>query len=92
MRREVAIVSILPVVSPFAIVLLVAALALLAAAEWGRVVKLREARSRRERAQRKSRLRVIASPAETDDDDFARSVERDLASLPTIDEHDLKKR
>jgi len=36
---------------------------------------------------------VIAPPGEADDDDdFARSVERDLAALPTIDEHDLKKR
>jgi hypothetical protein len=80
-------------VSPFAIVLLVAALALLAAAEWGRVAKLRAARDQRERAVRKARLRVIAPPGEADDDDdFARSVERDLAALPTIDEHDLKKR
>jgi hypothetical protein len=79
-------------VSPFAIVLLVAALALLAAAEWGRVTRVREARERRSRAQRKSRLRVVENAVHDDDDDFARSVERDLAALPTIDEHDLKKR
>lgn len=78
--------------SPFAIVLLVAALSLLGAAEWGRVAKLRAARDQRDRAVRKARLRVIAPPGEGDDDDFARSVERDLAALPTIDEHDLKKR
>jgi hypothetical protein len=75
-------------VSAFAIVLIVAALALLAAAEWGRVAKLRDDRASRDRARRKSRLRVVDDP----DDDFARSVERDLAALPTIDEHDLKKR
>ncbi|HZO97087.1 MAG TPA: hypothetical protein VFB42_06925 [Gaiellaceae bacterium] len=73
--------------SPFAIVLLVAALALLAAAEWGRVEKLRDGRTKRERARRKSKFRVVEHP----DDDFARSVERDLAALPTIDEHDLRK-
>jgi hypothetical protein len=75
-------------VSAFAIVLIVAALVLLAAAEWGRVAKVRDDRTSRERARRKSRLRVVDDP----DDDFARSVERDLAALPTIDEHDLKKR
>jgi hypothetical protein len=75
-------------VSAFAIVLIVAALALLAAAEWGRVAKLRDDRASRDRARRKSKLRVVDDP----DDDFARSVERDLAALPTIDEHDLKKR
>lgn len=74
--------------SAFAIVLIVAALVLLAAAEWGRVAKLRDDRASRDRARRKSRLRVVDDP----DDDFARSVERDLAALPTIDEHDLKKR
>jgi len=77
-------------VSVFAIVLLVAALVLLAAAEWGRVAKLGERRVKRDRARRKARLRVV-SPS-NDHDEFARSVERDLAALPTIDEHDLKKR
>jgi uncharacterized membrane protein YcjF (UPF0283 family) len=75
-------------VSAFAIVLIVAALVLLAAAEWGRVAKLRDERASRDRARRKAKLRVVDDP----DDDFARSVERDLAALPTIDEHDLKKR
>ena len=44
-------------------------------------------RERRTRARRKSKLRVV----HTESDDFAASVERDLASLPTIDEHDAKK-
>jgi hypothetical protein len=73
-------------VSPFAIALLVAALALLGAAEWSRVAKLGDGRRARARARRRSRLRVVEpSP---DHDDFARSVERDLAALPTIDDHD----
>jgi hypothetical protein len=75
-------------VSPFAIVLLAAAVILLVAAEWARVAKLGDARTQRRRARRKSRLRVVASDA---DDDFARSVERDLAALPTIDEHEPRR-
>lgn len=75
--------------SPFAIVLLLAAAVLLGAVEWARIAKLGDARAKRNRARRKSRLRVVD---EGPDDDFARSVERDLAALPTIDEHDAKKR
>jgi len=73
-------------VSPFAIALLIAAVVLLGAAEWSRVGKLGDGRRARARARRRSRLRVVEpSP---DHDDFARSVERDLAALPTIDDHD----
>ena len=74
--------------SPFAIVLLVAAVVLLGAAEWGRLGTLGDARSQRKRARRKSRLRVVDTEP---DDDFARSVERDLAALPTIDEHEPRR-
>jgi hypothetical protein len=75
-------------VSPFAIVLLVAAVVLLGAAEWSRLARLGDARSNRKRARRKSRLHVVHGEP---DDDFARSVERDLAALPTIDEHEPKR-
>ena len=44
-----------------------------------------DARRSRQRAKRKAGLRVVDSDA---DDDFVRAVERDLAALPTIDEHD----
>jgi hypothetical protein len=73
-------------VSPFAIVLLIAAAALLGAAEWSRVGKFGEGRRNRDRARRRSRLRVVEQTP--DHDEFARSVERDLAALPTIDDHD----
>lgn len=73
-------------VSPFAILLLVAAVALLGAAEWSRVARLGDARRHRDRARRRSRLHVVEQTA--DHDDFARSVERDLAALPTVDDHD----
>ena len=72
--------------SLFAILLLLAAVALLGAAEWSRVGKLGDARRNRARARRRSRLRVVDQAP--DHDDFARSVERDLAALPTIDDHD----
>jgi hypothetical protein len=76
-------------VSLIGIVLLVAAVALIVATEWPRLGKRTglDERSRRERKRRKSHLRVV----ETDSDDFARAVERDLANLPTIDPREQKK-
>lgn len=74
--------------SPFAIALLIAAVVLVGAAEWARLGKLGDVRSARKRARRKSRLRVVEGEP---DDDFARSVERDLAALPTIDEHEPRR-
>jgi hypothetical protein len=78
-------------VSPFAFVLLLVAVVLVAAAEWPRVSRAfgTDGRRRRERSRRKARLRVVRSE---EDDDFVRAVERDLAALPTIDEQDAKKR
>ena len=70
---------------------------LVAVAEWPRLSRRLglegrgrrgERRTRRDRARRKTKLRVVSSES----DDFAASVERDLASLPTIDEQDAKKR
>jgi hypothetical protein len=55
------------------------------AAEWPRLEGLvgPEARRRRDRQRRKANLRVV-----TDEDEFAESVQRDLDSLPTIEERD----
>jgi hypothetical protein len=70
------------------IALLAAAVVVLAAAEWPRLegrISPRitgEARRRRQRERRKASLRIVQT---TDADDFAASVERDLANLPTID-------
>ena len=72
------------------IALLVLAIAVVVGAEWPRVhhrLEARvgpEARRRRERQKRKELLRVVPNDAE----DFAASVERDLAQLPTIEEKD----
>lgn len=76
-------------VSLIGVVLLAAAVALIVAAEWPRLGKRAglDVSSRRERKRRKSHLRVV----ETETDDFARAVERDLANLPTIDPRERKK-
>ena len=78
--------------SPIAIVLLVAAVVIVAATEWPRLsgrLRADERRVRqRKRRKAKSNLRVV----HPDHEEFARSVERDLASLPTIDEQDVKRR
>jgi hypothetical protein len=68
------------------IVLLIAAIAVVVAAEWSRVngVVGADARRRRERSKRKASFRVIR----TEEEEFAASVERDLAELPTIEERD----
>jgi hypothetical protein len=46
---------------------------------------------RRDRARRKSQLRIVRNESD-DADEFARDVERDLAALPTIDPRDAKNR
>ena len=71
------------------IALLALAIAVMIGAEWPRFGARFEnrigadARRRRERAKRKASLRVIQT---TDADDFAASVERDLANLPTTED------
>jgi hypothetical protein len=66
---------------------------LLAAAEWPRLSQRigAEAWQGRRRARRKAQFRVVREDPD-ESDDFARSVERDLAALPTIDPRDAKKR
>jgi len=75
----------------FTLVLLACAALLVVAAEWPRLTdKLGgDARARRSRRRRKERLSVIEGEG---DDDFAASVERDLASLPVIEERDDRSR
>ena len=68
--------------------LLLCAVAVVIGAEWPRLNERLglEARRKRERARRKSQLRVLSS----DTDDFAASVERDLDQLPTIEDYDRR--
>jgi hypothetical protein len=66
--------------------LLAGAVAVLVAAEWPRLAARfgLEARLPRARRRRASHLHLVQSESE----EFAASVERDLQSLPTIDERD----
>jgi hypothetical protein len=76
----------MPLVSWLMIALLALAVAAVIGAEWPRL-KARyggEVRAKRERARRKSALTLVR----TETEEFAASVERDLAELPTIEESD----
>jgi hypothetical protein len=73
------------------IVLLACAVAVLAAAEWPRLTTRLgwEGRRARSRARRKGELRLLKPMDDDDDsDEFAASVERDLAQLPTTNDRD----
>jgi hypothetical protein len=72
------------------VALLAAAVIVVVGAEWPRLGERlgSQARARRHRARRKANLRVLRSES----DEFAASVERDLANLPTIEERDSKRR
>jgi hypothetical protein len=72
------------------IVLLACAVAVLAAAEWPRVTTRMgwEGRRARSRARRKAEWRLVKSDEPDDSDEFAASVERDLAKLPTTNDRD----
>jgi hypothetical protein len=71
------------------IALLVLAAAAVVGAEWPRVSARygNEARDRRDRARRKSQLKLLRSETE----EFEASVARDLDQLPTIEERDPKR-
>ena len=68
--------------------LLALAVVVLIGAEWTRLETRfgLESRRRRERNRRKANLRLLR----TESDEFAASVERDLAKLPTIEESDRR--
>jgi hypothetical protein len=74
------------------IVLLACAVAVIVGAEWQRMERLTEkiaggeARKARDRTKRKASLKLIRS----EEEEFAESVQRDLADLPTIEEKDRR--
>ena len=72
------------------IALLALAVAVLVLAEWPRLSALLPfaADQKRERRRRRTNLRIVTEDPLDDQDDFAASVERDLARLPTIQERD----
>lgn len=81
-------VGSMALVSWLSLGLLVCAVAVVIGAEWPRLSERlgAEARRKRERARRKSQLRVLRSET----DEFAASVERDLDQLPTIEDYDRR--
>jgi len=81
--------------SPIGIALLVVAAVLVVAVEWTKIrrpaarssVSMRSGWRQGRRRRGRPKLEIVRPESE----EFARSVERDLASLPTIDEHDVKR-
>jgi hypothetical protein len=71
------------------IALLACAVAVLVAAEWPRLSSRVgvDARRRRDRARRKSQLKLLR----TESDEFEAAVQRDLANLPVTQEHDRER-
>lgn len=76
-----------------AIVLLTCAVLVLVAAEWPRLSERfgGQAWAARSRRRQKERLQLIQGD-EAGEDEFTRSVERDLANLPVIEERDDRSR
>jgi hypothetical protein len=77
-----------------AIALLVATVLLVIGAEWPRLTERfgSPAWARRSRQRRKERLTLIQGDDRAEDDEFVKSVERDLADLPVIEEHEDRPR
>ena len=73
------------------IALLAVAVVLGAGVEWPRLEERFgvESRRRRQRARRKASLRVVR---DDEADEFAASVERDLANLPTTEDRERRSR
>jgi hypothetical protein len=73
------------------IALLAVAVVLVAGAEWPRLEERFgvDSRRRRQRARRKASLRVVR---DDEAEEFAASVERDLANLPTFDDRERRSR
>ena len=70
------------------IVLLACAVAVLGAAEWPRLTARFGWKRRRSRARERQKAQLRLLPTEDDSDEFAASVERDLAQLPTTNDRD----
>ena len=70
------------------VTLLLCAVVAVIGAEWPRLTERLgiQARRKRERAKRKSQLKLLRN----DTDDFAASVERDLEQLPTLEDFDRR--
>jgi hypothetical protein len=76
----------------FALVLFVCAVALIVGVEWPRLSARLGADARETRARRRRKGQLTVIEGEGEDDDFAASVERDLANLPVLEERDDRTR
>jgi hypothetical protein len=76
------------------IALLAVAVVLVAGAEWPRLGERFgvDSRRRRQRARRKKNLRLVRDDRDDEADEFAASVERDLANLPTTNDRERRSR
>jgi len=76
------------------IALLAVAVILVAGAEWPRLGERFgvDSRRRRERARRKKNLRLVRDDRDDEADEYAASVERDLANLPTTNDRERRSR
>ena len=75
----------------FGLVLLALAVALVVGAEWPRLAQRLGADRRRAKARARTKQRLTVVQGHGDKDDFAASVERDLANLPVVEEPDRRR-
>jgi hypothetical protein len=77
----------------FAVVLLACAVLLIVGAEWPRLAGRLGGDAGRARSRRRHKAELtLVRNEDADEDDFAASVERDLANLPVIEERDGRSR
>jgi hypothetical protein len=79
-------------VGGIAIGLLIAAVLVVIGAEWPRLSERIGADAWAARSRKRRKEKLILIQGEEEDDDFVKSVERDLADLPVLDEHEDRPR
>jgi hypothetical protein len=91
--RRLTAFSTMESVGIFGFVLLTLAVLLVIGAEWPRLAGRLGGDGRRSRARRRRKAKLTVVEGQGDDrEDFAASVERDLANLPVIEERDDRSR
>ncbi|HXV56859.1 MAG TPA: hypothetical protein VD704_03245 [Gaiellaceae bacterium] len=75
-----------------AIALLAAAVLVLVGAEWPRLSERLGSRAWADRSRKRRKEKLTLIRGDEGDDDFVKSVERDLADLPVLDEHEDRPR
>lgn len=75
-----------------AIALLAAAVLVLVGAEWPRLSERLGSRAWADRSRKRRKEKLTLIRGDEGDDDFVKSVERDLADLPVLGEHEDRPR